>query len=101
VDKADTLFSSGGEIRTAFVSHVTAKSLVEAEKEKLLDKVNKKCDNVGMGVKLWDGALAGIHVKDPDNNHCNKTQDGIDKTTAHTQHMDISITPKNAWYRNA
>jgi hypothetical protein len=40
MDTAEELFSSGGEIRMAFVSHVTAKGLVEAEKEKLLDKVN-------------------------------------------------------------
>ncbi len=46
-----------------------------------------------MGLKLRDGALAGIHVKDPDNDHCNKTQDQIDKETLHTQHMGISITP--------
>jgi hypothetical protein len=97
MDKADKLFGSngtGGEMRTAFVSHETAKGLVEAEKEKLLNKVNKKCANVQIGLKLWDSVLAGIHLKDPDDDHCNKTQDQIDKAMAHTQRMGISFTQK-------
>ena len=97
MDKADELFGSdgtGGEIRVAFVSHVTAKNLSDAEKEELLDKVHKMCNDVGTGLKLWDGALAGIHVNDYEKDHCRKTQDRIDKAMAHTRGMGISITPK-------
>ena len=83
-----------GEMRMMCISHVTTKGLVEAEKEKLLEKVNKMCDNVRIGLKLWDGAMAGIHVTYPDNDHCNHTQDQIDTAMAHTRHMGISITPK-------
>jgi hypothetical protein len=41
------------------------------------------CDNVGMESKLWDGALAGLHVMDPDEELCNHTLDLIDKAIAH------------------
>ena len=98
MDKSDELFGSswtgGGEIRAAFIAHVTGKDLGDGEKEVLLGKVNKMCDDVGMGLKLWDGALAGIHVNDYDSDHCQKTTDRIDKAMAHTQGMGISITPK-------
>ena len=98
MDKADELFgtvdTSGGKIRAAFISHVTAKDLGDAAKEELLDKVNKMCDDVGIGMKLWDGALAAIHVNDYDSDHCQTTQDRIDKAMAHTRGMGISITPK-------
>ena len=82
------------KIRVAFVLHVTAKNLSDAEKEELLDKVHKMCNDVGMGLKLWDRALAGIHVNNYEKYHCRKTQDRIDKAMAHTQSMGISITPK-------
>jgi hypothetical protein len=52
------------------------------------------CDDVGMGLKLWGGTLAGIHAKDPNNDHYSHTQNQIDKAMTHTQRMDISITPK-------
>jgi len=97
VDKADKLFGSdgtGGEIRVAFVLHVTAKNLSDAEKEELLDKVHKMCNDVGMGLKLWDGALADIHVNDYEKDHCRKTQDKIDKAMAHMRGMGIRITPE-------
>ena len=45
-------------------------------------------------MKLWDGALAAIHVNDYDNDHCQSTQDRINKAMAHTRGMGISITPK-------
>jgi hypothetical protein len=98
MDKADELFGSvdtgGGKIRAAFISHVTAKDLGDAAKEELFDKVNKMCDDVGLGMKLWDGALAAIHVNDYDSDHCQSTQDRINKAMAHTRGMGISITPK-------
>ncbi len=97
MDKSDELFGSngtGGELRMMFNSHVTTKGLVDTEKEKLLVKRNEMCDNIGLGLKLRDGALAGIHATVPDNDHCNRTQDQIDKAIAHTQHMGISGTPK-------
>ena len=97
MDKADKLFGSdgtGGEIRVAFVLHVTEKNLSDAEKEELLDKVHKMCNDVGMGLKLWDGALADIHVNDYEKDHCRKTQDKIDKAMAHMRGMGIRITPE-------
>jgi hypothetical protein len=97
MDKSDELFGSngtGGELRMMFISHMITKGLVDAEKEKLLAKMNKMCDNIGLGLKLWDGALAGIHATVPDNDHCNRAQDRIDKAMAHTRRMGISVMPK-------
>jgi hypothetical protein len=97
MDKFDELFGSngtGGELRMMFISHVTTKGLVDAEKEKLLAKTNKMCEDIGLRLKLCDGALAGINATIPDNDHCNRTQDRIDKALAHIRRMDISVTPK-------
>jgi hypothetical protein len=52
------------------------------------------CEDVGMRLKMWNGALASIHAKVPDIDHCNHTQDQIDKAIAHTWHMGISIIRK-------
>jgi len=104
MDKADELFGSdgtGGEIRVAFVSHVTAKNLSDAEKEELLDKVHKMCNDVGMGLKLWDGALADIHVNDYEKDHCRKTQDKIDKAMAHMRGIDVAYCRMGSMERAA
>jgi hypothetical protein len=45
--------------------------------EELLDKVHKMCNDVGMGLKLWDGGLASIHVND------------YEKTTAERHRIEL------------
>jgi hypothetical protein len=76
-----------------FVSHGRTKGLVKAEEEKLIEKVNIMCDNIGMVLKLWDGAFSAVHATNPDKDYCKHTHDRIDKSMVHTQRMGISITP--------
>lgn len=83
---SDDLFGVGGTIREKLLLHARDAD-VEA-------KVNKICDDVGLSLKLWDGAFSDIHIQDPSPDHCTNTQDRIHKAMNHMREMGISITPK-------
>jgi hypothetical protein len=67
---------------------------VYTEREILIGNVNKKCDDVGQGLLLWDGVFSHVHRSHPNEAHCVETQDRIDAAMAHMRDMGLSITPK-------
>ena len=83
---ADSLFGVGGEIRAELLKHASNETVVE--------KIHKTCHDVGLALKLWDGAFSYIHAIDPSEEHCNNTQKRIDMAMAQIRAMGFSITPK-------
>ncbi|KAL7528525.1 hypothetical protein ACHAXR_003576, partial [Thalassiosira sp. AJA248-18] len=84
--KSDDLFGVGGAIRQELLDH--------APNADVVSKANEICTDVGLAFKLWDGVFSAIHKIDPSSDHCDKTQEMIDKAMAQLRSMDFSITPK-------
>ena len=51
-------------------------------------------DDVKLILKLWNKAFAMMNKKDPDNSHCDKTQEAIDMAIEHMHVLKLSITPQ-------
>jgi hypothetical protein len=94
MNKSKDLFGVDGKIRKCLLSHVAKMSISEDEREILIGNVNKKCDDVGQGLLLWDGVFSHVHRSHPNEAHCVETQDRIDAAMAHMRDMGLSITPK-------
>ncbi len=87
MEKSDDLFGVGGVLRQKLLLENT----LNTDEEVL---VNKICDDVGLALKLWDGAFSAIHLSNPTVEYCIETQEQIDKSMAHIRSMGYSITPK-------
>ena len=83
---SDQLFGVDGEIRTKLLQHESRPAIIE--------KINQTCHNIGLALKLWDAAFSAIHAPDPTPEHCNKTQEIIDRAMFHMRTMGFSVTPK-------
>ena len=83
---SDELFGTKGEIRATMLQRTD-----DPETEA---KVNLICDDVGLALKLWDGAFAAIHSNDTSQEHCDLTQQRINKAMDQLRSMKIQITPK-------
>jgi len=94
MDKSNELFGANGDIRHCLLSHVAAKSIGNDERSVIVEKIIVMCDDVGLGMKIWDGVFSHVHKSDPDEAHCKATQDRIDTAMAHMRYMGVSITPK-------
>jgi hypothetical protein len=94
MDKSDELFGANGDIRHCLLSHVAAKSIGNDERSVIVEKIIVMCEDVGLGMKIWDGVFSHVHKSDPDEAHCKATQDRIDTAMAHMRYMGVSITPK-------
>ena len=89
MSSSDTLFGVdgvGGEIRDELLRHALNTDIGV--------KVNDICNNVGLALKLWDGAFSDIHAPDPTADHCKKAQERISKAMSQIRSMGLSITPK-------
>lgn len=87
MSSSDELFGAGGEIRDMMLQ-------CHASDEKIKDKINNICEDVGLAFKLWDGAFSSIHSSDTSQEHCDNTQEIINKAMCQLRLMGISITPK-------
>ena len=83
---SDELFGIDGEIRAIM--------LQRADKSETEAKVNTICDDVGLALKLWDGAFADIHSSETSHEHCDLTQERIKMAMDQLRFMKIPITPK-------
>ena len=83
---SDELFGIDGEIRAIMLQH--------ADDSETEAKVNTICTDVGLALKLWDGAFADIHSSDTSQEHCDLTQKRIQMAMDQLRFMNISITPK-------
>jgi hypothetical protein len=83
---SDELFGTNGEIRAIMLQRAR-----DAETEA---KEITICDDVGLALKLWDGAFADIHSIDTSREHCDSTQERINKAMDQLRFMKIPITPK-------
>lgn len=92
MNMSEDLFGVDGKIRKCLLLHVERFS--ENERVILIGKVNKKCDDVGQGMQLWDGVFSHVHEPNHDEAHCVVTQARIDAAMAHMRDMGCSITPK-------
>jgi hypothetical protein len=84
--KSDELFGVVGTIRLKLLEHAINSGIAE--------KVNNTCNDICLALKLWDGAFSDIHTPNPSVEHCQATQNRIDKAMAHIRSMGFSITPK-------
>lgn len=57
-------------------------------------KAAEVCRDVGLALRLWDGAFAAIHTVDPTDDDCDKAQECIDMAMKQVRAMGISIKPK-------
>jgi hypothetical protein len=73
---------------------VRAIMLQRADDSETKAKVNTICDDVGLALKLWDGAFADIHSSDTSDEHCDLTQERIKMAMEQLRFMKIPITPK-------
>ena len=89
MNKSDELFGVGGDIRVALLESENA-----LDDTVLANKINTTCDDVCLVLKLWDGAFSAIHADDPTPEHCDVTQQRINKAMAQCRKMGMSITPK-------
>ena len=94
MEKSEELFGNNGKIRQCLLSHIAGKSISHDELLIIIQKINVTCDDVGLGMKLWDAVFSDVHNSDPDKAHCKRTQARIDKAMAHIRDMGVSITPK-------
>lgn len=83
---SDELFGTNGEIRAIM--------LQRADDPETEAKVITICDDVGLVLKLWDGAFADIYSIDTSQEHCDSTQERINKAMDQLRFMKIPITPK-------
>ena len=74
------------------------REMMLAAKPNVEEIINKICDDLGLALKLLDGAFSAIHSSDTSPEHCDKTQERIDKANFQMWLMEVSITPKNALY---
>ena len=82
----DQLFGVDGEIRS--------KLLQKESQPEVVEKINETCHNIGLALKLWDAAFSAIHAHNPTPEHCNKTQEIIDRAMFQMRKMGFSVTPK-------
>ena len=83
---SDQLFGVDGEIRS--------KLLQKESRPEVVEKINETCHNIGLALKLWDAAFSAIHAHNPTPEHCNKTQEIIDRAMFQMRKMGFSVTPK-------
>jgi len=58
------------------------------------DEIDTLCSNSRDVLTLWDGAIAGLHVKFPAEDDYIKTQQFIDAALKLTREMEMTVTPK-------
>ena len=80
---SDDFFGVDGEIRLKLLEHIINSEIAE--------KVHKTCC---LALKLWYGSFSDIHTPYPSVEHCQSTQNKIDKAMAHIRSMGFSIKPK-------